>query len=61
MNNDTPKFAEMLIEGTTMGITDTLKAKGENPSQNETLNDIVDDIVSHEEAFVDSLKNFLIS
>lgn len=61
MNNDTPKFAEMLVEGTTMGITDTLKAKGEHKSQNETLNNIVDDIVSHEEEFVDSLKNFLIS
>ena len=26
-NNDSPKLAEMLVQGTTMGITDTLKAK----------------------------------
>ena len=59
MNNDTPKFAQMLVEGTTMGITDTLKAKGEYPSDSRELLDIVDDIVRHEEEFVDSLKQFL--
>lgn len=59
MNNDTPKFAEMLIQGTTMGITDTLKSKGEYPSKNEEIIQIVDDVVRNEEVFVDSLKNFL--
>ena len=58
-NNDTPKFAEMLVQGTTMGITDTLKAKGETHSQNEELLEIVDEIVRCEEEFVDSLKQFL--
>ena len=58
-NNDSPKFAEMLIQGTTMGITDTLKAKGEFPCDNEEINNAVDRIVSHEEEFVDSLKTFL--
>jgi hypothetical protein len=61
MNNDTQKFAEMLVQGTTMGITDTIKAKGEHPVNNEELLAIVDDIVSHEEEFVDSLKKYLIS
>jgi hypothetical protein len=61
MNNDTEKFAEMLVQGTTMGITDTIKAKGEHPVNNEELLAIVDDIVSHEEEFVDSLKKYLIS
>lgn len=61
MNNDTEKFAEMLVEGTTMGITDTIKAKGEHHADNEELINIVDDIVSHEEEFVDSLKKYLIS
>lgn len=59
MNNDSPKFAEMLIQGTTMGITDTLKAKNEFVSDNEELNNIVDRIIKHEEEFVDSLKTFL--
>ena len=59
MNNDTPKFAQMLVEGTTMGITDTLKAKGEYPSKREDLIEVVDDIVRNEEEFVDSLKKFL--
>ena len=59
MNNDSPKLAEMLIQGTTMGITDTLKAKNEYPSENEDLNIIVERIINHEEEFVDSLKTFL--
>ena len=59
IGNDTPKFAEMLIEGTTMGITDTLKAKSEYPSKNDEVLTLVDDIVSYEEEFVDSLKTFL--
>ena len=59
MNNDSPKLAEMLIQGTTMGITDTLKAKTEFSTDNEELNQIVDRIIKHEEEFVDSLKTFL--
>ena len=59
MNNDSPKFAEMLVQGTTMGITDSLKAKSEYPTKNEDILTIVDDIVSHEEEFVDSLKEYL--
>ncbi|MBQ8424552.1 MAG: hypothetical protein IJX17_00850 [Clostridia bacterium] len=35
MNNDSPKLAEMLIQGTTMGITDTIKAKNEFPTKNK--------------------------
>ena len=59
MNNDTPKFAEMLVQGTTMGITDTLKAKGEYKTDNEKLMALVDEVVHSEEEFVDSLKTFL--
>ena len=59
MNNDSPKLAEMLIQGTTMGITDTLKALSEFKSKNEELVTFSKDIVSHEEEFVDSLKTFL--
>lgn len=59
MNNETPHLAEMLVQGTTMGITDTLKAKSEFPSNNHELNSIVDEIVNCEEKFVESLKDFL--
>ena len=59
MNNDSPKLAEMLVQGTTMGITDTIKALNEFKSQNEELNSIAKNIVSHEEEFVESLKTFL--
>lgn len=59
MNNETPHLAEMLVQGTTMGITDTLKAKSEYPSKNKTLNQMVDEIVNCEEKFVESLKDFL--
>lgn len=58
-NNDSPKLSEMLIQGTTMGITDTLKAKDEHRTDNEEIINIVDRIISHEEEFVDSLKTFL--
>ena len=59
MNNDSPKLAEMLIQGTTMGVTDTLKAKGEFPCNNSEISKLVDRIIQHEEEFVDSLKTFL--
>lgn len=59
MNNETSHLAEMLVQGTTMGITDTLKAKSEYPSENHELNKIVDEIVKCEEKFVNSLKDFL--
>ena len=59
MNNDSPKLAEMLVQGTTMGITDTLKALSEFKTKNEELLTLAKRIVSHEEEFVDSLKTFL--
>ena len=59
MNNDSPKLAEMLIQGTTMGVTDTLKAKGEFPCNNSEICNLIDRIIQHEEEFVDSLKTFL--
>jgi hypothetical protein len=59
MNNETSHLAEMLVQGTTMGITDTIKAKSEYPTENHELNNIVDSIISHEEKFVESLKDYL--
>ena len=59
MNNDSPKIAEMLIQGTTMGVTDTIKAITEFENATEELCTLAKDVVSHEEEFVDSLKTFL--
>lgn len=58
-DNDASKISEMLVQGTTMGITDMIKSKRDYPVDNEELSSIVDRIISHEEEFVDSLKTFL--
>lgn len=59
MNNQTPKLASMLIEGTTMGITEMIKAQNEYLTDNDDIKKITNDIVSNEEQFVESLKKFL--
>lgn len=59
ISNETSKLASMLIEGTTMGITEMIKAQSENPVNNEKIKKITNDIVSNEEEFVESLKKFL--
>lgn len=59
MNNETSKLASMLIEGTTMGITEMIKAQSDYPSKNEDIFQITNEIVSNEEEFVESLKRFL--
>ncbi|MBR2967841.1 MAG: hypothetical protein IKC35_03580 [Clostridia bacterium] len=58
-DNDSAKLSEMLVRGTTMGITDAIKARNEYPVDSPELVAIVDRIISHEEEFVDSLKTFL--
>ena len=58
-NKETSHIAEMLIQGTTMGITDTIKAIEKYSNENEKLNTIANSIVSNEEKFVESLKNYL--
>jgi hypothetical protein len=58
-NKEAPHLAEMLIQGTTMGITQLIKSHGEAPSSNDKLDKIVKDIIKYEEEFVDSLKLFL--
>lgn len=59
MNNETSKIASMLIEGTTMGITEMIKAQSDYPTNNEDIKKITNEIVSNEEEFVESLKRFL--
>ena len=59
MNNESSHLAQMLVEGTTMGITQLIKAKSDYPSKNNKLIGIVQKIIEYEEEFVDSLKKYL--
>ncbi len=59
LNNDTTKLATMLIDGTTMGITEMIKAQSEYPCNVDSVKKITNSIVSAEEDFVESLKDFL--
>jgi len=58
-NQEASHLAQMLIEGTTMGITQMIKSHSENPSYNKNLDKIIKDIIKYEEEFVDSLKLYL--
>lgn len=60
MNDNTNHIAEMLIQGSTMGITDIIKAIGESPNSDEKIKNIATRLQHSEEEFVDSLKTFLI-
>lgn len=59
MNNDTNHIAEMLIQGTTMGITDIIKSLGEFNTANKEIKNVAVNLQHSEEEFVDSLKTFL--
>ncbi|MCI5497412.1 MAG: hypothetical protein MR412_02370 [Firmicutes bacterium] len=59
LNNDTTKLATMLIDGTTMGITEMIKAQSEYPCNADSVKKITNSIVNAEEDFVESLKDFL--
>ena len=59
MNDETPHLAEMLVQGTTMGITDMIKSQSEYDVDNLELIKITNSIVANEEKFVESLKDFL--
>ncbi|MDD3231898.1 MAG: hypothetical protein PHO06_00895 [Clostridia bacterium] len=59
MNKDTSHIAEMLIEGTTMGITTLVKEINQSPEADQELLALSNEIVSNQEEFVESLKKFL--
>lgn len=59
MDNNAQHLAEMLTQGTTMGITDMIKSQSNHPTTNEKLLKITNSIVGSEEKFVESLKDFL--
>ena len=58
-NKNSSHLAQMLIDGTTMGITTIIKHRNENNSLDKNLLGIVDKIISYLEEFVESLKEFL--
>ena len=58
-NDETSHIAEMLIQGTTMGITDIIKSIGEFNSADKEIKNVAIDLQHSEEEFVDSLKTFL--
>lgn len=58
-NKDTSHIAEMLVQGTTMGITTLIREIRENPNATLQLIDLSNEIVSYQEKFVESLKKFL--
>lgn len=58
-NKENSHIAEMLIEGTTMGITTLIKERNENNDLDKDLLGIVDKIIGYLEDFVESLKEFL--
>lgn len=59
MNNDSDHIAEMLIQGTTMGITDLIKAMGDFNTAHHEIKNVATKLQHSEEEFVDSLKTFL--
>ncbi len=58
-NGQTSHLAQMLVEGTTMGITTLIKAINECECNDDKLVNISNNIVSRQEDFVESLKDFL--
>ena len=60
INNEASHIAEMMIQGTTMGITDVIKAMGEYPTAHDEIKNVAIRLQHSEEEFVDSLKTFLV-
>ena len=61
LDNSTAHLCEMLIQGTTMGITTLLKEMGENDCADEKIRQLAYDLQTAMEEFVDSLKTLLIN
>lgn len=59
-DNSVSHIAEMLIQGTNMGIIDVIKKTGEFKNASDVVLKMARDLQCAEEEFVDSLKTFLI-
>jgi hypothetical protein len=58
-NKNTSHLAEMLIQGTTMGITTLIKEMNQTTTINTELVELAKEIIGSQEKFVESLKDFL--
>lgn len=58
-NDQTDHLADMLIQGTTMGVTTIIKAFGDYGDADEKVKAVAKDMQTALEEFVDSLKLFL--
>jgi len=59
VDNSTSHIAEMMIQGTNMGIIEIIKKTGEFKSASPEVSKLARDLQTAEEEFVDSLKTYL--
>ena len=58
-NNSKNQVAEMMINGTVMGINELTAMKNESSNLNEEINSILEDLLSIEEEYEQRLKKYL--
>ena len=58
-NNSKNKVADMMIQGTTMGITELTAMKNESKNLNENVKDLIITLLTLEEEYLVRLKKFL--
>lgn len=58
-NNSKNKVADMMIQGTTMGITELTAMKNEGKNLNENVKDLIITLLTLEEEYLVRLKKFL--
>ena len=58
-NSSRNQVAEMMINGTVMGINELTAMKNESSNLNEEINSILEDLLSIEEEYEQRLKKYL--
>ena len=53
------KIAELMIQGTNMGIIEGVKLKNQNPDANQATQKILDDFIQFQENTIEKLKKYL--
>ena len=59
MDKSNSKIAEMMLQGTNMGITEGVKLLNHNPDINNDIKNILTDFVAFQEHTVEKLKKYL--
>lgn len=59
INNNTERIADMMIQGSTKGITDLTKVLNQNKSASRTVCEIANELVAFEENNIERLKTYL--